>query len=76
MWGPRPVDVRVMRESPASVTLSWVDPSVPAWYTATFDRTTKLPSTLRMTAPAHFMRHAYLAYNTPIRITAPIPASK
>jgi copper transport protein len=70
-WGTRSRDARIMRESPADVTLSWVDPVIPAWYTATFSRAKALPSTLRMTAPAHFMEHRYLAYNTPVTIEAP-----
>ena len=60
-----------MRESPADVTLSWVDPVIPAWYTANFTRAKALPTNLRMTAPAHFMEHRYLAYNTPVTITPP-----
>jgi hypothetical protein len=70
-WGPRSRDVRVMRETPSAVTLSWVDPVIPAWYTATFMRAEALPTTLQMTAPAHFMEHRYLAYNTPVTISPP-----
>jgi hypothetical protein len=75
-WGQTFENVRVLRETPDRVTASWVDPSVPAWFTATFDRTSGRPTTLRMTAAGHFMRHHYLAYNRPIRITPPtrVPA--
>jgi copper transport protein len=72
-WGTRSRDVRVMGESAANVTLSWVDPVIPAWYTATFTRTRALPSMMRMTAPAHFMEHRYLSFNAPVRITPPRP---
>ncbi len=37
-WGTRSRDVRVMGESASNVTLSWVDPVIPAWYTTTFTR--------------------------------------
>ncbi len=70
-WGPRARDVRVMRESPSEVTLSWVDPVIPAWYTATFTRATALPTTLHMTAPAHFMEHRYGPFDAPVTITPP-----
>ena len=64
-------DVRVMRQSASRMTLSWVDPVIPAWYTGTFQRATALPTTLRMTAPAHFMEHRYLSFNAPVKITPP-----
>ena len=46
-WGTRSRDARIMRQSPSDVTLSWVDPVIPAWYTATFTRAKALPTTLR-----------------------------
>jgi copper transport protein len=70
-WGTRMADVRVLRTTGSKVTLSWLDPQVPAWFTGTFDRRTGLPRELRMTAAAHFMRHRYLAYNRAIRIEPP-----
>ena len=70
-WGPRSRDARVMRETPSAVTLSWVDPVIPAWYTGTFQRAKELPTTMQMTAPAHFMEHRYLAFDTPVTITPP-----
>ena len=70
-WGTRSRDARIMRQSPSDVTLSWVDPVIPAWYTATFTRAKALPTTLAMTAPAHFMEHRYLAYNAPVTIAPP-----
>ncbi|HEU5211602.1 MAG TPA: copper resistance protein CopC [Gaiellaceae bacterium] len=74
-WGHHWRDVRVLTTSPRRLTASWVDPSVPAWFTATFDRATARPVRLRMTAAAHFMRHRYLAYNTPVGIDPP-PVTK
>ena len=70
-WGKRFSDVRVLSQTTERLTASWVDPSIPAWYTATFDPATGRPRTLQMTAPGHFMRHRYVAYNTPVRITPP-----
>jgi hypothetical protein len=70
-WGTRMADVRVLRETGTRVTLSWLDPEVPAWFTGTFDRRTALPRELRMTAAAHFMRHRYVAYNRSIKIEPP-----
>jgi copper transport protein len=75
-WGTRFDDVHVVRESHGEQTLSWLDPVVPAWYTATFDRTSGRPRALKMTASAHFMQHLYLAYDTPVRIVAPAPAAR
>jgi hypothetical protein len=74
-WGKEWRDVRVLSSTPRQVILSWVDPSVPAWFTARFDRATARPVDLHMTAAAHFMRHRYVAYDTPVRI-APPPKSK
>ena len=70
-WGTRLSDVRVLEETPRRLVLSWLDPKVPAWFTATFDRRTALPTTLRMTAAAHFMRHRYVAYDRNLRIEPP-----
>jgi copper transport protein len=70
-WGTRMADVRVLRTTAGNVTLSWLDPQVPSWFTGTFDRRTALPRELRMTAAAHFMRHRYVAYNRAIKIEPP-----
>jgi copper transport protein len=70
-WGTHMADVRILRTTGGKVTLSWLDPQVPAWFTGTFDRRTALPRELRMTAAAHFMQHRYVAYNGPIKIEPP-----
>ena len=70
-WGTRVVDARILRETASRVTVSWLDPGVPAWFTGTFDRATALPSELRMTAAAHFMRQRYVAYNRSVEIQPP-----
>jgi hypothetical protein len=75
-WGKVFKNVRVLRETKEAVTVSWNDPTTPAWYIATFDRALARPVTLRMTAAGHFMQHRYLTYNQPIRITPPKRVSK
>jgi hypothetical protein len=70
-WGSRVANAHVVRETPSRVVLSWMDPGVPSWFTATFDRRTALPIDLRMTAAAHFMRHRYLAFDRQVRIEPP-----
>jgi hypothetical protein len=72
-WGTRVANAHVLTETPQRLTASWLDPVVPAWFTATFDRRTALPIELRMTAPAHFMLHRYLAFNRKVRIVPPAP---
>ena len=63
--------VRLLRATATRRTLSWVDPTVPAWFTGTFDRRTALPRELRMTAAAHFMRERYVAFNRAVKIELP-----
>jgi hypothetical protein len=72
-WGSSVANVRVLRETPRHVTLSWLNPDGPAWFTTTFDRRTALPSDLRMTAAAHFMHHVYGPFDAPFRIRPPRP---
>jgi hypothetical protein len=63
--------LRLLRETGSRVTLSWLDPEVPSWFTGTFDRRTALPQALHMTAAAHFMRHRYVAFNRATMIEPP-----
>ncbi|HET6684257.1 MAG TPA: copper resistance protein CopC [Gaiella sp.] len=51
--------------------VSFVDPSVPAWYTAAIDKRTYRTLALEMTAPAHFMRHVYSGFDEPVSIEPP-----
>ena len=51
--------------------ISFVDPSVPAWYTASIDKRTYRTLALEMTAPAHFMRHRYSGFDEPVSIVPP-----
>ncbi|MEP7335254.1 MAG: hypothetical protein ABI717_05675 [Actinomycetota bacterium] len=70
-WGTRVANAFVLRRTPRRVTLSWFDPSVPSWFTGTFDRATARPVEVRMMATAHFMQHRYLAFNRDVRILPP-----
>jgi hypothetical protein len=51
--------------------VSFVDPGVPAWYTASIDKRTHRTLALEMTAPAHFMRHVYSGFDAPLEIVVP-----
>jgi copper transport protein len=51
--------------------VSFVDPRVPAWYTAAIDKETYRTLLLQMTAPAHFMRHVYSGFDEPVSIEPP-----
>ena len=51
--------------------ISFVDPSVPAWYTASIDQRSHRTLALEMIAPAHFMRHAYSGFDDPLSIEPP-----
>ena len=70
-WGTRVANAYVLRSTSRRVTLSWLDPGVPAWFTGTFDRATARPIEVRMTATAHFMQLRYLAFNRGVRIVPP-----
>jgi copper transport protein len=61
----------VLSETPTTTTVSFVDPTIPAWFTVSFDRRTLRPSVLRMTAAAHFMVDRYRAFNAPPSIRPP-----
>jgi hypothetical protein len=52
--------------------VSFLDPSVPAWFTVWIEKSTFRPLELRMTAAAHFMHHRYGSFNAPLRITPPV----
>jgi copper transport protein len=71
VWGTRITNARVLETTPRTVTLAWANPSIPAWFTASFDRRTFLPHALKMTAAAHFMHHRYVEFNGPRRIRPP-----
>ena len=51
--------------------VSFVNPTIPAWFTAWVDRGSYRTLQLRMTAAAHFMFHRYVAFDRPLRIEPP-----
>ena len=54
-----------------TTTVSFADPTIPAWFTVSFDRRTLRPRVLHMTAAAHFMVGRYLTFNRPRTIRPP-----
>jgi hypothetical protein len=51
--------------------VSFSNPATPAWFTAWIERSSYRTQRLKMTAPAHFMVHRYLAFDRPLRIAPP-----
>jgi copper transport protein len=64
-------NARVVAADGATTTVSFVDPSVPAYFTVRFDTTTLRPRVLHMTAAAHFMTDRYESFNSPRAIYPP-----
>jgi copper transport protein len=69
IWGDEIANARIVRRTPAAVTVAWLNPTGPAWFETTFDARTARPVALRMTAAAHFMQHRYGSFDAapPIR---------
>ncbi|HVH51466.1 MAG TPA: copper resistance protein CopC [Gaiellaceae bacterium] len=61
----------VIAETSRTTTVSFADPTIPAYFTVTLDKRTLLPSVLHMVAPAHFMVDRYLSFNAPRAIRPP-----
>jgi len=51
--------------------VSFLEPSVPAWFRLAIDKQTLRTLELRMVAPAHFMHHRYSGFNSGPAITPP-----
>jgi copper transport protein len=64
-------NAHVLAQTPDTITISFVDLTIPAWFTVSFDRRTMRPRVLRMTAAAHFMVDTYNAFNEPRAIRPP-----
>ncbi|MHB8468149.1 MAG: copper resistance CopC/CopD family protein [Gaiellaceae bacterium] len=64
-------NAHVLARSASTVTVSFVDPTIPAYFTVVFDRATLRPRVLRMAASAHFMTDRYLEFNEPPAIRPP-----
>jgi hypothetical protein len=74
-WGSDVADANVLGSSTVNGRPVWlvsfVTPSVPAWFTAWIDKRSYRTLQLRMTAAAHFMFHRYTQFNGPLRIAPP-----
>jgi hypothetical protein len=71
IWGTPIANAHVLARTRNSVTVSWLNPKVPAWFVARFDVRTLHPQSLAMTATAHFMHHVYSGFDAPRRIFPP-----
>ena len=56
-------NAHVLAQTRRTITISFVDPTIPAYFTITLDRRTLLPRVLHMTASAHFMTDRYVGFN-------------
>ncbi len=64
-------NAHVLAETRRTVTVSFDDPTIPAYFTVTLDRRTLLPRVLHMTASAHFMTDRYTSVNASRAIRPP-----
>jgi hypothetical protein len=64
-------NAHVIARTPRTLTVSFADPTVPAWFTVVFDRGSLRPRVLHMTASAHFMTDRYLNFDRPRAIRPP-----
>jgi hypothetical protein len=75
-WGAGAYDVTLLGggrlNGRAVVRFSMFEPTTPAWYTVTLDRSTLRTLDVSMTAAAHFMRDRYVAFNSPRQIRPPV----
>ena len=61
----------VVASDATTKTITFVDPSSPAYFEVTVDAKTLLPRIVRMTAAAHFMVDRYVGFNGPRAIYPP-----
>jgi copper transport protein len=71
IWAGPISNARVLSQTPSTVTVTFLNRRVPAWFTVRLDRRRLLPRTLEMTATAHFMHHVYSDVDAPRRIFPP-----
>jgi copper transport protein len=64
-------NAHVIARTSRTTTVSFVDPTVPAYFTVVLERSTLLPRVLHMTASAHFMTDRYVSFNRPRAIFPP-----
>ena len=71
IWAGGMTNSYLLKTTPTTYVVSFLKPVGRAWFTVVLDRRTLLPHQLSMTAPAHFMTHAYSRFNAPARIRPP-----
>jgi len=64
-------NAHVVAQTSSMATVSFVDPTIPAYFTITLDRQRLRLRALHMTASAHFMTDTYLGFNAPRAIRPP-----
>lgn len=64
-------NAHVIADDGATKTVSFTDPTIPAYFIVTLDAKTLLPRVLHMTAAAHFMTDSYESFNSPRAIFPP-----
>jgi copper transport protein len=75
-WGTDPVrNARLLGTGRVGGRPVWLasfyDPKLPAWFELSIDSRTSRLLALKMTAPAHFMRHRYSGFDRPLEIVPP-----
>jgi copper transport protein len=62
-------NARLVAQTERTLTIAFLDRSIPAWFEVTVDRRAARPLETRMTATAHFMRQVYGAFDSapPVR---------
>jgi copper transport protein len=71
IWGRPVTNAHVLRRTKTAVLVSFLNPSIPAWFVVRFQRRTLRPMQLEMTATAHFMHHTYYGFDAPRRVFPP-----
>lgn len=71
IWSGPVTNAHLLRQTRSAELVSFLNPSVPAWFAVWLDRHTLRPMQLEMTATAHFMHHTYSGFNAPRRIFPP-----
>jgi copper transport protein len=64
-------NANVIADDGPTKTVTFVDPTTPAYFEVTLDARTLLPRLVRMTAAAHFMTDRYAGFNEPPEIVPP-----
>ena len=63
--------MNMIAETAETKTITFVDPTTPAYFEVVVDVHTLLPRSVRMTAAAHFMVDRYVRFNAPRAIYPP-----